>query len=54
MPQVVSGRLKLDLRKNFFSKRVVKHWNRLPGEAVKSPIPQVLKRHIDVQIRDMV
>ena len=48
------GRFRLDTRKNFFSKRVMMHWHRLPREAAESPSLETFKKHGDVALRDTV
>jgi len=48
------GRFRLDIRKKFFTMRVVKHWNRLLREAVNSLSLAVSKARLDGALSNLV
>jgi len=48
------GRFRLDIRKQFFTMRVVEHWNRLPREAVNAPSLEVFKAGLDGALSNLV
>ncbi|KAK4810838.1 hypothetical protein QYF61_008810 [Mycteria americana] len=52
--KLLQGRFRLDFRKHVFTKRVVKHWNRLPREVVDAPSLSVFKRHLDNALNNML
>ncbi|KFV58823.1 hypothetical protein N341_11736, partial [Tyto alba] len=41
------GRFRLDIRKKYFTVRVVRHWHRFPREAVVAPSLEGLKARLD-------
>jgi len=45
--QLREGRFRLDTRKTFFTVRVMKHWSRLPREAVEAPSLETFKARLD-------
>jgi len=48
------GRFRLDIRKIFFIMRVVKHWNKLPREAVEAPSLETFKVRLDGALSNLV
>lgn len=52
--ELQQGRFGLDIKKNLFTERVVKHWNRLPGVLAESPSLEVFGRCLDVALRDAI
>ncbi|KFW04440.1 hypothetical protein N327_09952, partial [Fulmarus glacialis] len=48
------GRFRLDIRKKFFTMRVVRCWNRLPREVVDAPFLEVFKARLDGALSNLV
>ncbi|KGL86345.1 hypothetical protein N301_10092, partial [Charadrius vociferus] len=48
------GRFRLDIRKKFFTVRVVRHWTRLPREVVDAPSLEVFKARLDGALSNLV
>jgi len=44
----------LNIKKNFFTESVVRHWNWLPMEVVELSLLDILKRYGDVALRGKV
>ncbi|KFP09295.1 hypothetical protein Z169_01547, partial [Egretta garzetta] len=52
--KLTQGRFRLDIRKKFFTMRVVKHWNKLPREVVEAPSLETSKARLDGALSNLI
>ena len=48
------GRFRLDIRKKFFTVRMLRHWHRLPKEVVDAPSQQSLQVRLDWALINLI
>uniref|UniRef100_A0A8C3PM34 Aldehyde oxidase n=1 Tax=Calidris pygmaea TaxID=425635 RepID=A0A8C3PM34_9CHAR len=48
------NRFRLEIRRGFFTVRVVEHWNRLPREVVEAPSLEIFKERLDEALGNLV
>ncbi|KFQ35607.1 hypothetical protein N331_01980, partial [Merops nubicus] len=48
------GIFRLDIKKKFFTMKVVKHWNRLPREAIEAPSLETFKVKLDRALSNLL
>lgn len=48
------GRIRMYIRKHFFTERLVKPWNRLLGEGVDAPSRSGFKRHLSMPLTCLI
>ncbi|KFV47662.1 hypothetical protein N341_11919, partial [Tyto alba] len=52
--ELKEGRFSLDVRKKFFTVRLVSHWHRVPREAVAAPSLEGFKARLDGALINLV
>ncbi|KFZ59904.1 hypothetical protein N321_07732, partial [Antrostomus carolinensis] len=52
--KLCQGKFRLNIRKNFFTVRLIRHWNELPRAVVESPSLGVFRSPLDIVLRYMV
>ncbi|KFM05328.1 hypothetical protein AS27_03635, partial [Aptenodytes forsteri] len=52
--KLTEGRFRLDIRRKFFTVKVVRHWNRLPREVVDAPSLELFQARLDGALNNLV